>query len=605
MLIFATTKISDREIKKLAYGRRAFINFSNDDAEMFVRKLQSHNFERINLANIIIESRSGLRKEIIDFSGGLNKSLPHSNWWAIGLSRRVAMYRFCSDLAKLFIIKKIVDLGKWDVCVICDTSISPWKYLEDTIHQADVRVSTGFSLASDWKFRLSNTIPLRTILWVLRKIGIKSKLGWKPVRLQRTGHKSEVIMFTLIDKNNFSKKEGDFRDLYLGDLAGNFNAEKFNIFTLGQLHDKLSGSLLHNINAKKDGKFALVEHFWSFSDLLRVFADALKDFFATNAQWNPSHFAGFELHKFLNAHLKWEMQSGYADNLLYYKGAKNCFQQMMPDIFIYPYENKCIEHMLLNAISKVSPRTMAIGYQHAVLTPKHIHMFLAKGEAESLPLPYRIVTNGPHTARTLLGSGNYPEHVVMAGAALRQTSALPDNLIKNQPPSRIKNVLITLAEGIEEYDKAFVFLRHIQRNNTADEIDFRIRLHPGIPYDPFKNKKLVRGIRCTKDTTSALLESLYLADIVLYASTSVAVQAIAMGIPVIWMDLLDLWGTDPIINDDLLRWKLSYPEDWSNIIKVIEQLSCLEFNQRLEKSKKFASDCFCNDPINIENWLKK
>ena len=72
----------------------------------------------------------------------------------------------------------------------------------------------------------------------------------------------------------------------------------------------------------------------------------------------------------------------------------------------------------------------------------------------------------------------------------------------------------------------------------------------------------------------------------------------------IWMDLLDFWGADPINKDDVLQWKLDSAEGWNHVITTIEQLSCDEFGQRMENTKRFVSDYFCYEPFDIKRWLK-
>lgn len=603
MLVIASNCLSGKELGKYAEGRSGYILFHDDEnTDTLSRRLKSSGFEYIDLRDLIVSSRSALREAVIEFSGALNSNPSHPNWWAIRLSRRVAMYDFSNALAKLFILRMIINTGSWDTVIVYDNSVFPWNYLRDGKHQGETRVRTKFSLTTDWKARLKTILPVRTLLWFLRKIEIKTKLGWSPVKIKKTRHAPLVSMLTLIHKNSFTKKES-FRDVYLGDLAKHFQEKGYSIFVLGQLHDKPSSDFLATINSQKSDSYVLLEHLWSFKDLVIVFKKALKDFFVRSHKWPFSHFAGFDVREFLDANLKLDLQGEYADSMLYYIAMKIFLEQTAPETLIYPYENKCIERMILKAISDVSPKTKTVGYQHAVLTPKHIHMFLAKGESQNLPLPDKIITNGPHTARMLNKLGNYPEGRITAGTALRQTSTVPDNFIKDQPPKRIKNVLLTLAEGSEEYNKAFAFLKDIQKNNETDGINFRIRLHPGIPYDPFKNETLIKGIKCKKDTVSSLLESVYWADVVMYASTSVAAQAMTMGIPVIWMDLLDFWGTDPITANNTLRWKLHSPGDWSKIISNIVLLPESDFGQRMKHSNKFVSECFCQDPVDITKWL--
>ncbi len=605
MDIIATNNLSERKIKSYAKGKRGYLSFAegNNDNEIF-GNLKSQGYENIDLRDIIIKYRSDLRKAVINFSGELNCSVPHKDWWAIGMSRRVAMYPFSSGLAKLFIMSKIIKLDKWDTCVVYDNSIYPWIYLKGGKHRIGADIFTEYSMNTDWKYRLKMTLPVDVFLWAGRKINVKNKLGWKPLKINKERSEARVLMFTLIDRNNFVK-EGTFRDIYLGDLANHLEENGQNVLILGKLHEDLTEDLLKHINYKYSNPFYLLDYFWSFKNLLDVTKRSLLAFFRNPPVWPQSYFADFDVRRLLDASLHWDLQASYSDCLMDYRASERCLEQISPDFFVYPYENKCFERMFLRSVSETHPDTTKIGYQHAVLTPKHIHMFLAKGESQTMPLPDKIVTNGPYTASLLDKDGNYPDGMVMKGTALRQITAIPDNFVKKHLPEKVRNVLVTLAEGREEYDKGFIFLKEIQSDKRTDMFEFRIRLHPGIPYDPFRNERLLRELRHTRDTTPSLIESLFWADVVLYASTSVAVQAMGMGIPVIWMDLLDFWGNDPISDEEVLRWNLSSPDEWGKVISEIEQLSQDEFERRRYKSKNLVSEYFSQEQIDLKKWLAK
>jgi hypothetical protein len=606
MHITVTNYSSEEKIKKIvkrhAEGRCGYLFLSNEgNSEAIFKNLESHGFARINLRDILINCRTELRQAVVEFSGALNSMSPHHNWWAIGISRRIATGLFPSGMAKIFLIKKVIDSGEWDSLVVYDDSIFPWVSMTGNKHKVQVNFYMEHSAGADWKNRLKSVLPLGTVLWLLRKIVTKTKLGWSLPKIKKDTFKAPVVLFTLIDNNSFPA--GLFRDIYLGELANHIKKEGRGVFILGQLHDKLSGSLAASIKRQHNPLLFLLDHFWSISDLINVTCRVFYDYIKRQPVWSPSHFMGFNVSRFLTMNLRLDLQGAYAENLLSYRAARKYLCQIQPDLFIYPYENKCMERMLLKAIAEVCPDAQKIGYQHAAVIPKHIHMFLAPEEFRALPLPDKIVTNGPHTACLLSGQGNYPDGMIVTGTALRSTAAKTGSILKNQPPRLIKNILMVLAEGIEEYDKGFNFLRNIQLINATEKFDFRVRLHPGIPYDPFAGMK-ANGIRCIKDTTASLVSSLQWADLILYATTSVSVQAMACGIPAVWMDMLDFWGTDPINADNLLRWRLNSPKDWGSVISEIEHLPQEEFEHRLEKSIMFASEYFSQEPVDIKKWLE-
>ena len=642
MHLIAANHLSQEKIKKFAQGRRGFIVFSSGNkTDAFCENLESHGFERIDLREILLSCRTELRQAVINFTGALNSDAPHPNWWANNLSRRIAMHSLPACLAKLFLLRRAIDRKNRDSIVIVDSAYLPWSFLKDGNHDPAVNFSDKCN--KNWRNVLQERIPVRAVLWSVRKIfhrlalifaGIidsrksnvlcrHSSLSGIPLKkdsrqagvteseeityafpnsqAEDSRQKNTITLLTLIDRNCFPSGSA-FRDIYLGRLASSLREKGYTVNILARLLGTMSKEVFKGLRNNKDSRLMNIDSYWTFRELYNVTKNTVKEFFGPPPEWKHHIFTGFDIRPLLSA--LWRIEIGepaYADALLDGYAYKRYLKRVPTNTLIYPYENKTYERVILQSGNSSGAEIYTTGYQHAVLTPKHIHMFMSEGEADIMPLPDRIVTNGPWTAKMLKERGNYPEGKIVAGTALRFISQEKKSVVRRKPPRKISNVLVALAEGAEEYDRAFYFLRELQKNSPSLNCSFRVRLHPSIPYDPFKKHGC--GRNCIRDNEPSLECSLQKADLLLYASTSVAVNAMSLGIPVVWMDLLDFWGTDPIEGDDMLRWKLTDPGEWETAVKNIISLTEQEFQNRLDKSADFAKNYFCQDPVDVSVFL--
>lgn len=601
MNIIAANHLSKEKIKKFAHGRRGFIIFSSgDETDAFCENLESHGFERIDLREILLSCRTELRQAVINFTGALNSDAPHPNWWANNLSRRIAMHSLPACLAKLFLLRRAIDRKNLDSIVIVDSVNLPWSFLKDGNHDPAVNFSDKCN--KNWRNVLQERLPVRAVLWSARKIF--HRLAFAVLQRRRGQSYSSgnnITLLTLIDRNCFPNGS-TFRDIYLDGLASSLREKGYTVNILARLLGTMSKEVFKGLRNNKDPRLMNIDSYWTFRELYNVTKNTVKEFFGPPPEWKHHIFTGFDIRPLLSA--LWRIEIGepaYADALLDGYAYKRYLGRVPTNTVIYPYENKTYERVILQSGNNSVAGIYTTGYQHAVLTPKHIHMFMSEGEADVMPLPDRIVTNGPWTAKMLKERGNYPEGKIVAGTALRFISQEKKSVVRQKPPRKISNVLVALAEGAEEYDRAFSFLRELQENTPSLNCSFRVRLHPSIPYDPFKKHGC--GRNCIRDIEPSLECSLQNADLLLYASTSVAVNAMSLGIPVVWMDLLDFWGTDPIEGDDMLRWKLTDPGEWETAVKNIISLTEQEFQSRLDKSAEFAKNYFCQDPVDVSVFL--
>ena len=126
-----------------------------------------------------------------------------------------------------------------------------------------------------------------------------------------------------------------------------------------------------------------------------------------------------------------------------------------------------------------------------------------------------------------------------------------------------------LASSIDEYVKMLQFLD--KAFSFSKGYSLTIRPHPLIDFRKALRLYDPKGLQYEIDK-GILNESLKASDLVLYASSSVSLEAISMGIPVICIGLRDVLDTDPLFNMSLLKWTCKEPQELETLIKTISDI---------------------------------
>jgi hypothetical protein len=84
--------------------------------------------------------------------------------------------------------------------------------------------------------------------------------------------------------------------------------------------------------------------------------------------------------------------------------------------------------------------------------------------------------------------------------------------------------------------------------------------------------------------TEALQES----DVILYASSTIAIEAISLGIPVVYLDIGDFMSPDPLFDFSELKWSLTEPAQLMPALKMIAALTPADLDERRAAARAYA-----------------
>jgi predicted glycosyltransferase len=99
-----------------------------------------------------------------------------------------------------------------------------------------------------------------------------------------------------------------------------------------------------------------------------------------------------------------------------------------------------------------------------------------------------------------------------------------------------------------------------------------------------------------------LQEDLYWADVVLYASSTVGLEAISLGIPVIYLDLGSFLDEDPLLGWGGFKWPVTDPSALVDTIIRIEAIPDDEFRQLQRDGQEYAAAYL--EPVTEEGLLR-
>lgn len=286
--------------------------------------------------------------------------------------------------------------------------------------------------------------------------------------------------------------------------------------------------------------------------------------------------------------------------LLMAKGVEQLKENYSVNYFLYPYENNCWEKILLISLKENFKNISLTGYQHTVIPLSATNYFLSKDDSQ-IPLPDKIITTGTHTANLLRDYGNYPEKCLIKPACAVRFKNSEVKALK-VTPSPIKKILVAL-HGVNTIVPMINYL--INESYKNQDIQFIFRFHPMVEYKKIKNDliaKLGESENLVLSKNVSLDYDLQRSDIVIYGESTVCLEALAIGVPIICFKLTSTFlNYDPIPELKTNKWLINETSDLSLVLKEINQLSAAAHLEMGQDGQKYAQGYLA--PISAETLL--
>ena len=571
-------------------GRLRFISLvETPESQQICNYLkQRTDTEELPRAELLRQRREGFRSKYLAFLGALNARNQSLHWWAMPFTNKNPILTpWCRLISDFLLIVDLLSSDTTHLVVVTDSSdlgsqAKAWGKDED--------VHTVVAIKNKWDWRsVVRKVPPGGVLLTFAK----TFWAWIHVRRLRPSRDTDgsyTVVTSVLHPRSFSEP-GVYRDAYFGKVVDELPKCKEKSLIFGMFHERWHDQL-PKLKALGSGvRVVPSEAFLTLWDLAACGLAAVKADFTPIRIRGPVEIDGIDLSCTMKKAIREARWSGSLFvSLRINRSAKRLAQTVKIDRCLYPYENRDWEKMLVLGIKSVSSQSRMVGYQHASITLGHTNFILAEAEARVIPLPDVILTTGATVKDWLERDGNYPPGMFKPACALRQGPPIQTQV--NERPDRMTHVLVTLATGMEEYVSTLVFLEQAfgsGADGSTEDYDVRIRPHPSRPLESALEIAPLTRRDFYSPSTGSLTDDLQWADVVLYASTTVGLEAISLGIPAIRLDLGDFLDTDPMFGWDEFKWSVQKPSELVETIKQIEKLPNERFRELQHKGREYVA----------------
>jgi hypothetical protein len=335
------------------------------------------------------------------------------------------------------------------------------------------------------------------------------------------------------------------------------------------------------------------------SDLIKAFIRILTACFRRFA---PVHFRGQNVTPLLRRQYLLDLCSASGvEHFLYLDAFERVAQLFGPTHFAMTLENNPFERMCVSAIRKKSPGTKIVGYHHATINMSALNMYPAIGELARSPCADLLLTVGEEPAANLRHFGHYdiPKPEIRAACALRYRYLEKLSSRVGEP----RRVLLAILDGVPQARQQVEQLL----GQMASLKGWRVilREHPAMTLQDLKiDLARLNGVAGLEISKGPLKQDLDRAGAVLFRESTVALEAIALGIPVVHWDSGQILSNDPLFYCMDYKWTVSKGSDLSQTLEKICSLSVKDLESSHQEAMKYLRRYF--HPVTdvaLENFL--
>ncbi len=589
MGVFVTNNIA--RIKHLKKGNvnHTYICFEELDTEG-KRLLDKFSYDKIDTRGYSESFKEEFGTAYIDLLGHMGAKINSVYWWA---SFTASKNRFMSKLLPNLL----------DYYTVCNTIknnpaksillISPPRQITQALKQYCVQNSIEFrnlDYSIDYCIRIKGSIThcLKMMSFILKnwiKIFLVRRLYKK--HLDSMNEKKEYyVLNTGIYPSSISK-ENKYTDSFFGKLPDFLVARENKLLIIARIIGDY-GNTIKKLSKYKRYLILPQELFLGYFD---VFKATICAYFNKIKFDRSIEFYGLNISKIIQMEFDKDYINTIRAELLQKYIIRNMLDHIKIHTFTTTYENNPWEKICFLTLKEYSPSTKTIGYQHAVVTKASANMFISKEEMSCIPTPDKIITVGDITEGALRKYGCYPENRIYSSCALRHEYMYK---LKKKKFTKNNTILVAL-EGVYECYKLVNFVFNALSGNK--DYSVIIRTHPERPFDKIK-KDLCFDIdfheNFSVSNQKSLKDDFSEVDILIYWGSTVSLEALMMGIPVIHVNLDDITNVDPLADWNHLKWTVRNVEELPYAITDIYDMSEHDYLSQYNKAKSY-----------IERYLKK
>jgi len=556
---------------------------------------ESKDCEAVDLAEESRRLRPDFKAKYVELMAELNQANHSFSWWGFDFTRKECLYtRFAERIFHCYLISELAKRQpQSDILVITDDSLLARQMSSWAAGQGITSV-TALNLGLRLNDRLRSLILGRVGFTVLRAFHywLMIKVLYRPKVSDRDEY---VVLGTLLDQERFLGDSG-YRDIFYGELPEFMLRDGTPIMVYGGVLKDV-WKTLKLMRKKHQDVLVLPWHYYStLPGILNAAVRWLVRYFSpVKVRGNPA-IDGVEIDQLVKSAIQSDLRSGhFFESMWVYHSAQALAKKVNVGSCVIPYENRSWEKMLLAGVASNGHAIRTVGYHHAAVSPAHTNLLLGPDEAKVIPLPDNIIMMGEVTKKILDDSGNYPAQMLKAGCALRQGRD-SGQMYQRHEGGKVSNILVALANSFDEYVSVLSFLEEAFRDTTGYQV--RIRPHPEFAFE----KALRRLPELDLDFQligGPLEDNIAWANVVVYVSSTVGLNAISRGVPAVAIDLGEFVDYDPAPGDCPLKWSVSRPDQLVKTFQEIDETGDEDYKLLQTQAVEFTTRYF--SPVTDES----
>jgi hypothetical protein len=533
-------------------------------------------------------------KEYIDFIGKLNEELGSIWWWAGSISSK---NQYVSSLYKnicrfIELVKTIENARGKEVHVIVENHYLIMQLKEYFRHKGiSINIFGRAKKLSILKSKKNISINLISLLRKLIERSRIHRILGNELSGKLKQKSNKYVIRTWLDSRSFDG--GEYKDPFFGRLPFHIK-NRYEPVILGTILSSFDENLMKikEYNAQNSLPIIPQTYFNKAMDYFKIYFLQWAAYIKLNGQLNARskiEFKGFDISWLIKEELINNLMSGeFRDNLLAYMSANHMSKSLNPKFFTLPYENHSWEKLTFVALRKTSTGTRIIGYQHSSMSKRLFNYFLSRNESSSVPLPDKIITCGKIPTEILHQDGNFPKKLLREGCALRY-----EYLFDSKPKTRkrTRNILMAFPIGLNESVELLKFL--VDAFKAKPEYKIQLKPHPSSSMNNVLSEskiKLPEDFVIVEDRN--MLDLFSESDILLYSETTVCIEALMVGIPVVYIDIDDYYNKDRLFKCEHFKWTVKTEAGLVKALKEIYEMNQKEFEKQQNLARDYIKNYF-------------
>lgn len=270
------------------------------------------------------------------------------------------------------------------------------------------------------------------------------------------------------------------------------------------------------------------------------------------------------------------------------------------------FEGNPWEKMFMCGLRIKDSNTPVYGYQHSVIPMAAAGVFLTQEELyDKNYCPTKILTTGDVPAKLIKHFSMFPPESITSAGALRYDYLSRHSRLPRKSSSTDDFQLLVALEGVVD---VVPLVKYVLEQACGDpDLKIRIRAHPILPFATILKKigykqQISSNVSISK--ACSVVEDVSECDAVLYWGSTVALESLGLGKPVIHFDRGDPISYDPLFDLDNFKWKVSVGLELKMVVGEICLLSDNEYESLQKKAHSYLMDYFhLSDKMKLSNFL--